>query len=41
MAAMGTGEEVEQLFSYLSRFNFTTKNMTAAGLLYYYYLYLY
>lgn len=26
-----TGEEMEQLFSYLSRLNLTTKNMTAAG----------
>ncbi len=33
-AAGGSGEEMEQLFSYLSRFNFTTKYMSAAGLLY-------
>ena len=31
-AAAGSGEEVEQLFSYLSRFNLTTKHMNAAGM---------
>ena len=31
-AAGGAGEEMEQLFSYLSRFNLTTKYMSAAGL---------
>ena len=30
-SAGSTGEEMEQLFSYLSRLNLTTKNMTAAG----------
>ena len=30
-AAGGTGEEMEQLFSYMSRLNQTTKNMTASG----------
>ena len=30
-AAGGSGEEVELLFSYLSRFNLTTKHMNAAG----------
>lgn len=30
-AAGGAGEEMEQLFSYLSRFNITTKYMSAAG----------
>ncbi|XP_072041208.1 uncharacterized protein [Amphiura filiformis] len=30
-AGMGTGEEMEQLFSYLSRLNSTTKNMSAAS----------
>ncbi|XP_072023238.1 uncharacterized protein [Amphiura filiformis] len=30
-AGMGTGEEMEQLFSYLSRLNSTTKNMSAAN----------
>ena len=27
-----TGEEMEQLFSYISHLNLTTKNMTAAGI---------
>lgn len=31
-SAAGAGEEMEQLFSYLSRFNFTTKYMNAAGM---------
>ena len=31
-AANGAGEEMEQLFSYLSRFNLTTKYMSAAGI---------
>ena len=30
-AAGGSGEDMEQIFSYLSRWNFTTKTMTAAG----------
>ncbi|XP_064386631.1 uncharacterized protein LOC135335130 [Halichondria panicea] len=30
-SAAGAGEEMEQLFSYLSRFNLTTKYMNAAG----------
>ena len=30
-AGMGTGEEMEQAFGYLSRLNSTTKNMTSAG----------
>ena len=33
-AGLGTGEEMEQLFSYLSRLNSTTKNMSAAGINY-------
>ena len=39
-AANGAGEEMEQLFSYLSRFNLTTKYMSAAGIHndYYYYV---
>ena len=31
-SAATTGEEMEQLFSYMSRLNLTTKNMTAAGI---------
>ena len=31
-SAAGAGEEMEQLFSYLSRFNLTTKYMNAAGM---------
>lgn len=31
-SATTTGEEMEQLFSYMSRLNITTKNMTAAGI---------
>ena len=30
-SAAAAGEEMEQLFSYLSRFNITTKSMTAAS----------
>ena len=30
-AAFSTGEDMEQFFSFLSRFNVTTKNMSAAG----------
>jgi hypothetical protein len=30
-AAASTGEDMEQLFSFMSRFNMTTKNMSAAG----------
>ena len=30
-SAAAAGEELEQLFSYLSRFNITTKYMTAAS----------
>ena len=30
-SAAGAGEEMEQLFSYLSRFNLITKYMNAAG----------
>ena len=39
-AANGAGEETEQLFSYLSHFNLTTKYMSAAGIHndYYYYI---
>ena len=33
-SAAGAGEEMEQLFSYLSRFNLTTKYMNAAGIYY-------
>ena len=33
-SAAGAGEEMEQLFSYLSRFNLTTKYMNAAGMRY-------
>lgn len=33
-AAAGAGEDMEQLFSYLSRWNSTTKNMSASGLQY-------
>ena len=29
---MESGEDMEQLFSFLSRFNLTTKNMSAAGI---------
>lgn len=31
-SAGSTGEEMEQLFSYMSRLNLTTKNVTAAGM---------
>ena len=31
-ATGGSGEDTEQIFSYLSRLNLTTKNMTAAGM---------
>ena len=30
--AAGAGEEMEPFFSYLSRFNFTTKYVNAAGM---------
>jgi hypothetical protein len=32
-AAASTGEDMEQLFSFMSRFNMTTKNMSAAGMI--------
>lgn len=32
-AAASTGEDMEQLFSFMSRFNMTTKNMSAVGMI--------
>ena len=31
-SCLSTGEDMEQLFSFLSQFNLTTKNMSAAGI---------
>ena len=33
-AAGGSGKDMEQIFSYLSRLNLTMKNMTAAGMVF-------